>query len=111
MKLDQETEELRHKTVDMNVGKVTLNLLAGGHRTLMNLEGRGGEGRGAISRVASVSITAFFSYRGGEIVFCCKLNLYTFCHSLAFEWRRPSFSFFLEGGALSSLKSKLGNTN
>ena len=41
MKLDQETEELRHKTVDMNVGKVTLNLLAGGHRTITNLDGRG----------------------------------------------------------------------
>ena len=39
MKLDQETEELRHKTVDMNVGKVTLNLLAGGHRALTNLDG------------------------------------------------------------------------
>ena len=41
MKLDQETEELRHKTVDMNVGKVTLNLLPGGHRALTNLDGRG----------------------------------------------------------------------
>ena len=41
MKLDQETEELRHKTVDMNVGKVTLNLLAGGHRALTILEEEG----------------------------------------------------------------------